>query len=719
MAMEDTQTAEHGEVVRRITWLMTLAIGGITLVIILASWSAGRTRQEARDFSTIDVPALLAVGDAAESVLQAETALLTATRVAGDTQLTVLADFDRELGEVTAAIARFRELTDGDEISAALADDAEAGFNEWVLMVDGVAADPLGRTDNVRFAAATFSVARDAIAAMAEDTSSRRVDVFQTSIEKAETSGMALRYASLILVPLASWFSIRVIRRMREILRDGRSRQRTATQEILRTSAQTVHLGTKVAGTATELGTLSDDLLLNAGAVAESASHMLEVSDEVDEHVGSVAAAMEQMTAAISEIASHVGEASGVTTSAVAAARTTTTTMAALDAASREIGEVVQLIASIAEQTNMLALNATIEAARAGEHGKGFAVVANEVKELAQETARATTVIGGRIEAIQHTTTASTAEIDAVAEVIDRIAELQGMIAAAVEEQSAASNEVSRRLQRAAAGTSDIAASASTVAESAEHNHVSAGKVRVTSGQLTELAQTLRRVAQTAAEGRSAGTKPGSNPVTGADHDDPSAGGHAPAHHADLDDEVEAGTSIDWDAALQGLTRVVRNGVASVASLAGGAAAKAKAKAEQVQESRASRAEESEDDALAHDARATTIGSQDTLATASIRDADGSVLGAAQADAPVAAVSTNGVGTEVEALTHAVTPDEAPVEPVAAERAIRARLDKAQLNGDASTAAKPRRVARRSPSPAITHEPTRVVRISRNQPRAT
>src|SRR4029078_6886650 len=86
---------------------------------------------------------------------------------------------------------------------------------------------------------------------------------------------------------------------------------------------------------------------------------------------------------------------------AVTAAETTTATVAKLGDSSAEIGNVVKVITSIAEQTNLLALNATIEAARAGEAGKGFAVVANEVKELAQETARATGDISGRVGTIQ------------------------------------------------------------------------------------------------------------------------------------------------------------------------------------------------------------------------------------------------------------------------------------------------------------------------------
>ncbi|RBY96896.1 methyl-accepting chemotaxis protein [Blastococcus sp. TF02-8] len=247
-----------------------------------------------------------------------------------------------------------------------------------------------------------------------------------------------------------------------------------------------------VAASSEELSASSAQIAASAEETSTQSGVVAGAAEEVSRSVETVAAGAEEMGASIREISQNATEASQVAARAVAAAETTTATVAKLGESSAEIGNVVKVITSIAEQTNLLALNATIEAARAGEAGKGFAVVANEVKELAQETAKATEDIVRRVEAIQGDTTAAVSAIEEISTIVAQISDRQTTIASAVEEQTATTSEMSRSVQEAASGTGQIAENISGVSGAADATTQALTQTRTAVDELSRMAADLR-----------------------------------------------------------------------------------------------------------------------------------------------------------------------------------------------------------------------------------
>lgn len=247
-----------------------------------------------------------------------------------------------------------------------------------------------------------------------------------------------------------------------------------------------------VASASNELQTTARTLMGVSDRTSAQSSSVAAASEQASANVASVASAAEEMSASVTQISDQVSRSAAIADRAVGEARQTDGLVRGLASAADEIGSIVGIIDTIAAQTNLLALNATIEAARAGEAGKGFAVVATEVKQLADQTAKATAAIAARVGGIRGATEAAAEAIGTIGRTIEAMNEITSSIAQAVDGQGSATSEIARNVQEASLGTSEVSAGISGVTSAVTETSGAARQVLESADALREQSEKLK-----------------------------------------------------------------------------------------------------------------------------------------------------------------------------------------------------------------------------------
>ncbi|AGL14806.1 methyl-accepting chemotaxis protein [Actinoplanes sp. N902-109] len=402
-----------------------------------------------------------------------------------------------------SGLAEYRKVRDGQLVPA-----AQDNSLSTYLGVQNNYIDPL---------ASKITVALNNLAGIEDKAAARQKSAAGSNAAMARVitwglvgGGLAFAIVIAVAVSRAIVRPLRQTVTVLEALADGRLDQRLTVKgqdevgrmaEALNTALDRLTAALRDIGTnVTTLASSSEELTAVAGRMNSSAARsagraqaVSTASEEISRNISTVSAGADEIGSSITEIARSTSSAADVAGQAVRISHEAGEILQQLGTSSAEIVSVIKLITGIAEQTNLLALNATIEAARAGDAGKGFAVVAGEVKELAQETARATEDIRTRVGAIQADSSAAVSAIAEIGAVIDQINATQSAIAAAVEEQTATTNEMSRNVGEVATGSGEISVNVAEVADAAAETTQAAEGTASAADDLARVAHELQK----------------------------------------------------------------------------------------------------------------------------------------------------------------------------------------------------------------------------------
>jgi methyl-accepting chemotaxis protein len=272
----------------------------------------------------------------------------------------------------------------------------------------------------------------------------------------------------------------------------GLEKSRKRMKLLLDFDANAATMMESVTATMGEVKGVADTLTSTSLRTEERSGYILTSAKATSSNLQTVASATEELSASTQEIARQITATTDISRHAVGGIGRAQDVMQTLGQTAQQIGAVITLITDIASQTNLLALNATIEAARAGDAGKGFAVVAGEVKNLANQTAKATSEIVSQVESIQGSTLAAAQSIEEVSRTISNIESVVSSIASAVEEQTAATNEIARNIREAASANDQLTGTMDDVAHAATDSHHQAEAMTAIAVKLSEQATGLR-----------------------------------------------------------------------------------------------------------------------------------------------------------------------------------------------------------------------------------